>query len=205
MDALQRLVGFMDKMVRDRTISANDVLRRGRRKRRKIDIDSGMKRWLAVQTQRFRSTGRIATTNGNKEDENISEKQHEYLRKLFSLVYGKMTGWEADSEMEAEVHEIYEDLTEDGSTMDINNVAIAWELWEEENAAVYRFPDVREVYATMGDGKEQGPVNLAALQGEEVDQVIFMDNEVGETYYWSHQELDLDMPTQDYVPFPKLY
>src|SRR5271170_2571069 len=84
MAALQRVAKLMDEMVKDRTISANDVLRRGRAKRRKMDIDGGMKRWLAIQIRNFRTPAQNdgSVTNDNEQDENVSTEQKEYLKRL---------------------------------------------------------------------------------------------------------------------------
>ena len=189
--ALQRLVKLMDEMVKDRTISANDVLRNRSRKRRKMDIKDAMKRWLAIQVRNFKTPAQNdgPVTHANEEDENVSSEQLGYLRNLVELVYSKMYGWEDDDEMESEVLEIHEELTGDRLTVDLNDVARAWELWEEESTGVYRFPDIKEVYAAAHDGKVQGPVGLVALQGELVDEVIFMDDEIKETWEWNHDEL----------------
>jgi hypothetical protein len=196
--ALQRLVKLMDEMVKDRTISANDVLRKRSGKRRKMDIKDAMKRWLAIQVRNFKIPAQNdgSVTNANEEDENVSVEQVGYLRKLVELVYTKMYGWEDDEDMKSEVLEIHEELTGDRLTVDLNDVARAWELWEEESTGVYRFPDIKEVYAAAHDGKVQGPVGLAALQGELVDEVIFMDDEIKETWEWSHDEL-LMLPPGD--------
>src|SRR5277367_4479520 len=191
MASLQRLVKLMDEMVHDRTISANDMLRKRTGKRMKTDINDRMKRWLAIQIRNFRTPAENngSGTNDTEEDENVSVEQIGYLRKLVELVYGKMSGWEHDGLMESEVLEIHEELTEDQLTVDIKDVARALELWEEESTRVYWFPDIKEVYAGAHDGKVQGRVELDALESEIVDEVIFMDDEIKETRPWHHDEL----------------
>src|SRR5277367_530355 len=74
MAALQRLVTLMDEMVKDRTISANDVLRKRSGKRRKMDIKDAMKRWLAIQVRKFKTPAQNdgSFTSDNDEDENVS-------------------------------------------------------------------------------------------------------------------------------------
>lgn len=192
MASMQRLIALMDEMAKDRIISAKDVLRKGGRKRRKLDIDEQMKRWLAVQVHKFRKSekGLPSSFPDNDEDNgSVSAEQMEYLKELFERVYSKMDGWETDWECEEEVSEIHEELTHSRLAVSVEDVARASVLWEEESTAIYRFPDIKEIYAAANDGKVQSPVDLAAMEGEEIDLVIFIDDEIEGAYSWNHRYL----------------
>ena len=192
MASMQRLIGLMDDMAKDRIISARDALRKGRRKRRKLDTDEKMKRWLAVQVHKFRESEKghgVSVPDDDECDGDLSAEQMEYLKKLFERVYGGMDGWETDWEDEEEVSEIHEELTRDRLAISVEDVARASVLWEEESTAIYRFPDIKEAYAAAHDGKAQGAVDLAALEGEEIDLVIFIEDEIEGAYFWNHRYL----------------
>ena len=195
MASIQRLVELMDEMATYRTIYARDILRQGRGKRRKMETDERMKRWLSIKIHQLRTSEgtdeSVARQDGEEEEGLILTEHLEYIKNLVNLVYGQMNAWDSDWEDDAGVLDRHEELTcNDDLQVDINDVAMASALWEEESVGVYRFPDIKEVYAAAHDGKVQSPMDIDSRSGEEIDKVILMDDEIERVSWWNHSDLD---------------
>jgi len=158
------IVSELQKIIEERGIISLKKAIRGQRgnKRTKLSDDQFMTRWISTTLELFEYPER----------EQDSQSVRSYLELLVNTFYDKVDWFGYKPKIDENCKYILKRLKKRGTNASLEIVRIAREIWDNERTIITKYPDAIECFEEF-KGDEEGLKD--ALEGEQVDIVVFMD------------------------------